>query len=162
MGLICPLWARTFNSRPRVGIDLLEEKAYGTEESFNSRPHKEVDLYQCGNEVTEHDFQLTTSRGGRLDGLKSIGVDSSLSTHDLAWRSPRTGRTTRGNHKPFNSRPRVEVDGDFVGAVGSLVPFNSRPRVEVDRRRNDQKCWLSSFNSRPHVEVDDSRSGVHP
>ena len=97
-----------FNSRPHTEVDPSGSRIPAQLPSFNSRPHTEVDggrrkerTMAC---LSTHDltrrsttfveqngiscsFQLTTSHGGRLDGITAQDLICQLSTHDLTRRS---------------------------------------------------------------------------
>ena len=55
--------------------------------SFNSRPHEEVDPDMQAEQPRSCNFQLTTSRRGRLEASVVFPSTVLLSTHDLTKRS---------------------------------------------------------------------------
>ena len=62
-------------------------------EHFNSRPHEEVDQLKEPFPQEDQLFQLTTSRRGRLEGLRNSFNSWFISTHDLTKRSTRRSRS---------------------------------------------------------------------
>ena len=56
----------SFNSRPHEEVDLIPQLNRCIRIRFNSRPHEEVDLSTTKAEDAAEEFQLTTSRRGRL------------------------------------------------------------------------------------------------
>ena len=99
---------------------------------FNSRPHEEVDLCKNWFKTQIMQFQLTTSRGGRPNGVvRYIGL-LHISTHDLTRRSTRLLRCILSNRLHFNSRPHEEVDLSLYVVPLAFKYFNSRPHEEVD------------------------------
>ena len=76
-----------FNSLPHAEVDRLKVWQYLLLHHFNSLPHAEVDMYPWSTVRQPLEFQLTTSRRGRLSGNQL--------KHQWAY---------------FNSLPHAEVD----------------------------------------------------
>ena len=101
-------------------------------------------------------FQLTTSRRGRLDRY----------LRDLVARAFQLTTSRRGRQKSFVRSAYLYIFQLTTsrrgrparsGHIGALQAFNSRPHAEVDRPDHISLPADKSFNSRPHAEVD--RSG---
>ena len=120
---------------------------------FNSRPHEEVDHTFSSVGASDSIFQLTTSRGGRLQS-------SSFRCSSFEY---------------FNSRPHEEVD--WLACVLAYYVYISthdltrRSTVYIQVLQEDREFQLTTsrggrpidsvlygdnkyFNSRPHEEVD--------
>ena len=151
-------------------------------EHFNSRPHEEVDQLKEPFPQEDQLFQLTTSRRGRLEGLRNSFNSWFISTHDLTKRSTRRCRSKIwfdiiSTHDLTKRSTQVMLSQSLRSAISTHdltkrstrgerkahpnpSHFNSRPHEEVD---DNTGCgfplMVLYFNSRPHEEVDNHRNG---
>ena len=124
-----------FNSRAHVERDGRGLPGRGLHRNFNSRAHVERDTWNGINTEPRKSFQLTRSRGARLQS---------------------SGEMVDAVH--FNSRAHVERDS-FRGPIyHHFDHFNSRAHVERDMDFCEQNANFAHFNSRAHVERDSSPS----
>ena len=105
---------------------------------FNSRAHVERDdlVALCVGELGA--FQLTRSRGARLDNSPSWWYNIIISTHALTWSATRNRHRGNCGDLYFNSRAHVERDDLVALCVGELGAFQlTRSR---GARRNAAPC----------------------
>ena len=123
--------------------------------AFNSRPHEEADV-STSTLNTQFFFQLTASRGGRLEFFHIFSAHPSFNSrpHEEAdWAGTTSHRRSYLSTHGLTRRPTYVRCFNATKAY----PFNSRPHEEADNIPS--KCWgvKRSFNSRPHEEADGGR-----
>ena len=118
-----PIKDRYFNSRTHVECDEAVASGNADQINFNSRTHVECDYCNSLPMVILCRFQLTHSRGVRLDVVVLIIVQLN-----------------------FNSRTHVECDASFFASAHACFNFNSRTHVECDHEKNghQQKEMIST------------------
>ena len=175
----------------RMSISTHDLTRRSTADVFISLTHFKISTHDLTRRSTFHIvfdtpisiFQLTTSRGGRLQKQQEekeernfnsrpheevdvwpgsrLSRRISISTHDLTRRSTRRIILVR-RRGHFNSRPHEEVDLQDFGGKILEENFNSRPHEEVDNPEMILGTLEEHFNSRPHEEVDGYGSVCDP
>ena len=98
---------------------------------FNSRPHEEVDRWTVFQTTIQKIFQLTTSRGGRLEPvIRTVWVAVN-----------------------FNSRPHEEVDNLRLRNTGLLAEF------QLTTSRGGRRAYFLRYAKRWEFQLTTSRGG---
>ena len=88
-------------------------------------------------------FQLTTSQGGRRYARSSRIRAESISTHDLARRSTLRFLSLCGRLSHFNSRPRKEVDLNYIITFFDIIVISTHDLARRSTAIFTQKVFLS-------------------